>query len=53
MRVRQVGSDQGSCDVGGLMCARTCVCVFLCVFAIVMTMYLGRFAMSFFELESK
>ena len=27
MWVRQVGCDQGSCDVGGAMCARTCVCV--------------------------
>ena len=30
MRVRQVGCDQGSCDVIGAMCVRACVCI-LCV----------------------
>ena len=60
MRVRQVESDQGSCDVGGAMFARVCVCVCVglcamcvCVFAIVITMNHGYFAMSIFELESK
>ena len=32
MRVRQVGCDQGSCDVGGAMCVCACVCVCVCVF---------------------
>ena len=58
MRVRQVGCDQGSCDVGVVMCARVCVlCVFVygfvCVFVFVMRMYHGCFSMSIFEMESK
>ena len=48
---RQVRCDQGSCDVGGAMCAR--VCVFLCAFVFVMRMHHGRFSMSTFETEGK
>ena len=48
MRVRQVGCDQGSCDVGVAMCARVCVYVCVCVFVFVMRMYHGCFSMSFF-----
>ena len=51
MRVRQVGCDQGSCDVIGAMCVR--VCVFVCVFVFVMRMHHGCFSMSIFEMESK
>ena len=32
MRVREVGCDQGSCDVSVAMCVRACVCVCVCVF---------------------
>ena len=32
MRLGQVGRDQDSCDVGGSMCVRACVRVYLCVF---------------------
>ena len=44
MRVRQVGCDQGCCDVGVGMCvcARVCLGVFLCV----MRMYHGCFSRS-------
>ena len=31
MRVRQVGFDQGSCDVVGAMCVCVCACVCVCV----------------------
>ena len=31
MWVRQVGCDQGSCDVGAAMCLRACVFVGVCV----------------------
>ena len=47
MRVRQVGCDQGSCDVIGGMCVRACVCaVFLCILVcvvFVMRMHHGCF----------
>ena len=35
MRVRQVGCDQGSCDVGVAMCVCACVGGFVCVFVAV------------------
>jgi len=52
MRVRQVGCDQGSCDVGvASVCARVCLCV--CVFVFVRRMYHGCFLRYIFEMESK
>ena len=49
MRVRQVGCDQGSCDVGVAMCVRVCVCVFV----FVMRMYDGCFSMSILKWRAK
>ena len=51
MRVRKVGCDQGSCDVGVAMCVCARVC--LGVFVFVMKMYHGCFSRSIFEMESK
>ena len=52
MRVRQVGFDQGSCDVVGAMCVCACVCFCACL-CLCVRMYHGCFSMSIFEMESK
>ena len=63
MRVRQVGGDQGSCDVKVAICPRVCVCVCVCgcvcvcvcvcVFVSVRRMYHGCFSRYTVEMESK
>ena len=51
MLVRQVGYDQSRCDVGGAMCLRPCV--FVWVFVFVKRVYHGCSWRDIFELESK
>ena len=51
MRVRQVGCDQGSCDVGVAMCLRPSV--FVCVFVFLGRMYHGCGLRYIFEMKSK
>ena len=51
MRVRQVGGDQGSCDVGVALRLRPCVFVCVCVF--LGRMYRGCVLRYIFEMKSK